>query len=286
MLDKTLVVIDVILILGLILLSLTPKEALFSIDAVTDRFSMESKTGETPIDWGQQAVALPPSDQSSWTACDQWLFNFSDLRAAARIVVTGSRQGVGADVSSINHASLGQLTCETGVVREAPARLVVSWTQEEARSLLLSSSGRLLLGAVPPGNGTSAKVVRQGSISLESRAFGGFAGSAKRSFDMALGDELRIMKGQQPSVSYVLAEYSDTGRLHIVARAKGGHAEITRFGQDRADRSIIAPSLFDILRSQSSWETILVLTAILIHFLSCLARIADRLSQRRATSTL
>jgi len=263
-----------ILLLGLALaVAAMPRTATFVVEAVTERVDLTVLEGDRPPAWlALGRIDLPPSVPGCPAPA---LVLPKLLRAPLQIVFdhvdgqTISGELVGGGGSGL------EIFCGSGKALAMPPTLSLTWSGELPT---LNIDGRTVVGAVPTPAATNLRLLRSGTISVESSSRPFRSGFVRTETRLAMGDEVRVFDAADhlgEAVAHGVLR-SGTDGLSLMVRARGDHAEISRVGQNQAGVAVVAPTFWDKVRAQSEWGIVLFCGAVMLNLLAAAQAFAAR----------
>ena len=267
------IVIDLALLCLAAIFVLSPREATFVADAVTETARIEMAPGDLAPRWGALPVQPLPSlpgeaANPALANCAAPVLDLGDrLDRPISLVATSTGDGVEIFLSTADKRGLGSLACSDGEEVPAPDQMLARWSGGAADGLTLGIHGKVTIGAVPPAGSAHAKILRSGTLRVESSAFPFKTGRAISSVPLDIGDELKLFAdaGDEKEASATGLIRWDDGALHILARAKGESARINSIGLQNSNAVAVAPTLLDKIKAQSEWAVVLFCVAVLLN---------------------
>jgi len=247
-----------------------PQSARFSIDAKTEVMTITSINSAPLSDWGEiSGFVVTP--QAGDCLAARLVLN-EPPPAGTVAVATAEPEGLQIAFKSPNGESLGLLTCGQQAPRPAPDYFVAVWPPEARTTLRIS--GDIILGAEISRSAQTAKVLREGTISLFASSWPFRTGSVTSDLTLRLGDEVRFLDGDVNAAPGFGLLRLDDDLIHVVAHVRAHEAQVVRPGQEQGQALVVAPTFLQRVYAQAEWAIILLTATLALNFLGTLMSVA------------
>lgn len=258
---------QLLLVVGITLTVLLPRDARISVQAQTDIASFLVNDGQNWLSWGtiEGVAATTAMDE-----CAQASVEFrSDVIGPMNITLQTAPDGSLTAVLQNKKHALGNVTCADGRILDSTGYLVIVWPKDNAQRLVLPIAGSMTLGEDVSIGMSEQLILHEGRVTVEASSAPFRSGRVNRETPLFAGDRLFLAgEGDDVSVSsHALVQMDPSGRMNITAHANAAQALVVHFGQDKASAASLAPTFLEKIQAQSQWALLLLIGAILINVL-------------------
>ena len=279
--------IDIVLIAAILVIWAFPPRARFLIDAKSEIVSLDLPENTRLPAWGDLPISVSPPDPDHGVDPALAGCRAPTVRLPQRVQTKVTATWVIEDNAlqltlSSDGAPLGTLSCQGTPRGAAPDYLVARWPIGPTSLPTLRFFGEMTVGGQVASNDQSARLLREGALSVEAGSWPFSSGRISSKTDLILGDQVTFLaEDGKPAMVFGLVR-ADSDGLRVIGFADGSQAQVLRAGQERSEPLVVAPSFLSRLQSQAEWAVTLIIAALFLNFLTALTHLSDARSAREA----
>lgn len=242
-------ILAVVFTLGAVGLLFIPTDAVFRISAQTEALRLEPVTPPARAFRLELARVFDAND-ALLTECPLEV----ETQAGAQLsLFRAGKEPLYLYVEPAQSGQQGwQLRCDNGQVFEGPDLSVSALPPAGGRQVLLLT-GAASIGELPRFPGGEFFGLLEGEVQMISSGFlGGARSERKSSLDMGESIRLRNDLGE-PSPGFVTIFLDEAPGMSVRHQARARAASVFRFGGDREEQRVLAPTWFERLEANVAW---------------------------------
>lgn len=277
------IAIDLFVLFVTASLWLMPQQARFTIDASSEIAMVVVPSGQPLPKWG--SLKLLPAEEFGKlvSACsDARVTLHESLPKPVRIIFFQVESALLATFEIRDPKGLGTLKCSDGRIFSAPSYMTTRWEDDIQTPVSLTFAGSLQLGAEVPEGVSNARLLRSGILTSQAISWPFRSGKIVTSAPLLMGDKVTIAANDKGTEAMSFGTIRlENGALHIVSQAVGRQALVVRFGQERSEPFVIAPTIIERVQAQAEWALLLLVATLLLNLFGAFLTVATSGSEKR-----